>query len=222
MSQSSDLESKLTALQQAATLKERAKTKKAFSRLLNYEADLMSGADHPVLIAVQTFADVAADFYRVPRIKVFYANNELGVQWNGLTRAAFDNWIGFDPDMLQKAAAKYGTHFAENVIAHEIGHHVVDRLGFAGIPRIANEAIADYLAGIFAGSKGLDPNGFAQFLAEQPPDGKDYPHGPERHALYLAGYRTAAEYTFQNFQAVIDDPRFNLRLALCQVVERYC
>lgn len=184
----------------------------------------LSDSDKAGMDVIKDCVGDLSSFYGVDNVKVFYEKGEPGVHTTGMTTGAFDNWIGGDPQVLSQYANEYGGDFVQNVFAHEMGHYVFDQLGLHqdGYSRLSNEAVADFLAGIYAGSKGLDSEGFRKFLEDQPhdPDG-EYPDGEDRAKLFMEGYELAESYDYKNFQSVIDSPYFDLNEAVHDVANRY-
>lgn len=184
----------------------------------------LSDSDKPGMDVIKECVGNLSSFYGVDDVKVFYEKGEAGLHTTGMTTGAFDNWIGGDPQVLSQYANEYGGDFVQNVFAHEMGHYVFDQLGLhqEGYSRLSNEAVADFLAGIYAGSKGLDSEGFRNFLEIQPHDPYgEYPDGAERAKLFEEGYELARSYEYRDFQSVIDSPYFNLNEAVHEVAKRY-
>ena len=180
----------------------------------------LSGHDMPGMDELQEKVNAISDFYNIDPVKVFYEAGEPGVQFSGMTPLNYDNWIGGDPQVLSQFSEVYGDDFVTNVIAHETGHQIFDRLGLAkDHPQIANEACADYIAGLYAGSRGLDPEGFAEFLRQHPGDGETYP--VERCELFMEGYNKALNYEWNIFQDIVDDQKFDLKATLEEIANRY-
>lgn len=192
-----------------------------FGKICEGLSNGLSGADVPGMEMLQEKVNAIADFYNIDPVKVFYEEGEPGVQFSGMTPLNYDNWIGGDPQVLSMFSEVYGDDFVTNVIAHETGHQLFDRLGLeTEYPRISNEACADYMAGLYAGSRGLDPVGFAEFLKQHPGDGETYPE--ERYELFMEGYNKTLNYEWNMFQDIVDDPKFDLKETLKEVAERYC
>ena len=191
-----------------------------FGKICENVYNSLRGADVPGMEMLEEKVSAIADFYRIDPVKVFYEEGEPGVQFSGMTPLNYDNWIGGDPQVLSQFSEIYGEDFVTNVIAHETGHQIFDRLGLEEkYPRIANEACADYIAGLYAGSRGLDPEGFAEFLKQHPGDGELYPEN--RYELFMEAYNTAVNYEWNMFQDIIDDSQFDLKETLEEIAGRY-
>lgn len=188
-------------------------------RLFDGLADGLSGANTTGMETIKASVDKIADFYGVDSVKVFYEKGEPGLQYSGMTKMNYDNWIGGDPEVLASYSKCYGQDFAENVIAHEFGHNMYSRLGGDESSRIGNEAFADYAAGLYAGSRNLDPHGMEEFLSDHPGDGQLYPQN--RSELFMEGYADAQNYTWKDFQDIVDDPTFNLEDKMHEIAGRY-
>ncbi|MDO4571601.1 MAG: hypothetical protein Q4D38_14545 [Planctomycetia bacterium] len=187
-------------------------------------ADALSGAGQPGMEVIHDCVRDSAEFFNVEQPNVFHEPGQPGVQWGGFSDSNFDNWIGGDPEVLQRYTEKYGEDFVSCTFAHETGHHVIDRIGWDDlISRRGNEAASDYMAGLYAGSKNLDPEGFAEFLREEGnvDHSTDYPLGEEREALFRQGYEEARFYPFRNFQSILDDVGFNLHGRIQDIQKQY-
>lgn len=209
-------------LQVAANIAQMAKWAgdSLFGKICENVVDSIRGADVPGMDALEQKVHAISDFYNIDPVKVFYEEGEPGVQFSGMTALNYDNWIGGDPQVLSQFSEIYGEDFVTNVIAHETGHQIFDRLGLGqDHPRIANEACADYIAGLYAGSRGLDPEGFAEFLKQHPGDGELYPEN--RYELYMEAYNKAVNYEWNMFQDIIDDSQFDLKETLEEIAGRY-
>lgn len=191
-----------------------------FGKICGNVVDSIRGADVPGMEVLEQKVHEISDFYNIDPVKVFYEEGEPGVQFSGMTTLNYDNWIGGDPQVLSQFSEIYGDDFVTNVIAHETGHQIFDRLGLEkDYPRIANEACADYIAGLYAGSRGLDPEGFAEFLKQHPGDGELYPEN--RYELYMEAYNKAKNYEWNMFQDIVDDSQFDLKATLEEIANRY-
>ena len=188
-------------------------------RLFDSLSDGLCGANTPGMETIKASVDKIADFYGVDSVNVFYEQGEPGLQYSGMTKLNYDNWIGGDPEVLQDYSKQYGKDFAENVVAHEFGHNMYSRLGGDESSRIGNEAFADYAAGLYAGSRGLNPDGMEAFLSDNPGDGVLYPEN--RSDLYMEGYRDAKNYTWNDFQDIVNDRTFNLEEKMREIASRY-
>lgn len=206
-----------------------------FGDMLSHMSTTLSGSDLPGMEIIKDSVDDVCSFYHVDPVNVCFTPDGTGMHWGGFSPGPEDNWMGANPYQLKDETLEFATpgHESDYVnisFAHEMGHYCVDQLGMnSQLPRIANEAVADYLAGIYAGSKGLDPDGFSRFLSSLPeegqfgPDGeKWYPGGNERAELFREGYEAAQNYTWQAFQSVVDDARFDLHGTILNVAGRYC
>lgn len=191
-----------------------------FGSICNNLSDSLSGANIDGMEVLQEKVNDIADFYNIDPVNVFYEPGEPGVQLNGMTPLNYDNWIGGDPQVLSQFSDVYGEDFVTSVIAHETGHQIFDRLGLeAEYPRIANEACADAIAGLYAGAKGLDIDGLCEFFKQYPGDGKTYPEN--RHEIIREFYEIGQNYEWSMFQDIVDDPRFDLKAVLSEVAQRY-
>ena len=192
-----------------------------FGKICEGLSNGLSGADVPGMEMLQEKVNAIADFYNIDPVKVFYEKGEPGVQFSGMTPLNYDNWIGGDPQVLSMFSEVYGDDFVTNVIAHETGHQIFDRLGLeTEYPHIANEACADAIAGLYAGANELDIDGFCEFLRQHPGDGITYPEN--REEIFREFAQIASSYEWKSFQDIVDDPRFDLKETLKEVAERYC
>lgn len=194
-----------------------------FGKICEGLSNGLSGADVPGMEMLQEKVNAIADFYNIDPVKVFYEEGEPGVQFSGMTTLNYDNWIGGDPQLLSQFCEVYGDDFVTNVIAHETGHQIFDRLGLENnYPRIANEACADAVAALYAGSRGLDIDGICEFFRRYSGDSINYPDAEERCAIIKEFYEIGKNYEWSMFQDIVDDPRFDLKETLKEVAERYC
>lgn len=182
-------------------------------------AEGLSNSNMPGMELIKEHVDKIADFYGVDTVKVFYEKGEPGVQYSGMTPRNYDNWIGGDPEILEKYSKFYGPDFAETTIAHEFGHNMYSRLGGDETSRIGHEAFADYSAGLYAGAQGLSPDGMVAFLNEFPGDGVLYPEN--RSELFMEGYQDAQDYQWKDFQTIVDDQTFDLQDKMQEIAGRY-
>lgn len=191
--------------------------------LCQHASDNLSGANMEGMDIIKDCVSDLSYFYGVDNVKVCFEQGEPGVHSTGFTDSPNDNWIGGDPAVLKDYAAEYGTDFVKNVFAHEMGHYVFDQLGLRDkYETVSNEACADFLSGLYAGSKNLDPEGMKAFLEGLPDDpAGDYPSGAERAALFAAGYEVAQDYPWRDFQSILDDGRFDLGQIVREVAEQY-
>ena len=185
-------------------------------------ADSLVGANIEGMDVIKDCVSDLSDFYGVDNVKVFFEPGEPGVHFSGLSDSPSDNWIGGDPNVLNDYARQYGPDFIQNVVAHEMGHFMFDKLDLdaEGYGRISNEAVADFLSGVYSGSKGLDPQGTVDFYSSLP-DHPDYPTGDQRANLFNEGYELAQKYPFKDFTNIVNDPMFDLRGTVCEVANRY-
>lgn len=187
-------------------------------------ADSLSGANVTGMDVIKSCVSDLSSFWGVDNVKVCFEMGEPGVHFRGFTDSATDNWIGGDPAVLQQYANQYGPNFIQNVMAHEMGHFVFDQLGLIneGYPTISNEAVADFLSGIYSGSKGLDPAGTVAFYSSLPDDPNgDYPSGEERAELFMEGYEIANRYPWKDFESILDSLDFNLRDSVHEIADRF-
>ena len=187
-------------------------------------ADSLSGANGTGMDVIKSCVSDLSSFYGVDNVKVFFEPGEPGVHFSGFSDSPKDNWIGGDPEVLHKYANEYGPDFIQNAMAHEMGHFVFDQLGLGreGYGRISNEAVADFLAGIYSGTKGLNPQGTVDFYSElsDDPDG-EYPSGKERAGLFMEGYEMARNYPWKDFESILHDHKFNLKDVARDIADRY-
>ena len=210
-------------LQAAANLSEIAKLSEGtlFGKLCEAASYGLSGSGMPGMEMLKEKVNEVADFYNIEPVDVFYERGELGLQTNGYTSLNYDNWIGGDPQELAKYSAVYGEDFITNVIAHETGHQIFDRLGLSQeYPLISNEACADVIAALHAGAKGLDIEGICAFLRAHPGDGISYP--VDREGLFREYVDLAVSREWNSLQDIVKDPCFDLRNTLISVAEQYC
>ena len=145
----------LPDLQNAANLSHMAKmySNTEYGPVLDLLSDSISGANMPGMEIIKSGVDDASSFFGVDPVNVYYEAGQPGIQLSGYTNLLYDNWIGGDPNVLSYYGNQYGQDFTNCVIGHEMGHNMVDFLGLgASIPCVANEAISDWMAGIYAGS----------------------------------------------------------------------
>lgn len=189
-------------------------------RILKDIANAISGVNKPGMEVIKDAVEDAATFYKIKTPKVFFEEGQPGIMWEGLSDKSYDDWVGGDPNALARYAAIYGGDFAKATIGHEIGHHIFDKLGFnkMNLPLICNEAVADYLSGLYCGAKKLDGRGFAEFLsADTSYLGGNYPKGSVRSALFKEGYATANSYVWRDFESILNDPKFNLKEKVAEI-----
>ena len=97
---------------------------------------------------------------------------------------------------------------------------------------MANEVAADRLAGLYAGSNGLDKRGIIAFFRDQPKEGvfdedgtQIYLGGDERAREFEEGYAEGAAmtkaYLRRSFEYFVRDLRFDLRGYVRKIVERF-
>lgn len=213
------------ALQGAAVLSDVATSLQGtfLGNLCQNWADSLSGANMAGMDVIKDCVSDLSSFYGVDDVKVCFEQGEPGVHSTGFTASMSDNWIGGDPAVLREYADEYGIDFVKGVFAHEMGHYMFDRLGMRDrYDVISNEACADFLSGLYAGSKELDPDGMTAFLSGLPddPDG-NYPSGAERAALFNAGYEMAQNYVWKDFQSILNDPNFDLAGTVENVANSY-
>lgn len=192
-------------------------------RILKGIADAISGTNKPGMEIIQDAVKDAATFYKLHPPKVCFEEGQPGMMWEGRSEKAYDDWVGGDPNALAHYASIYGGDFAKATIGHEIGHHVFAKLGFnkANLPLICNEAVADYLSGLYCGAKKLDGRGFSEFLAADTSYlGGNYPKGSVRSALFKEGYATSYSYAWRDFESVLNDPKFNLKEKVAEIALR--
>lgn len=205
-----------------------------FGEILKTMAEGLAGTNLPGMEIIKASVDDVCSFYHIDPIKISFDPTGPGAYWGGLTTSTADDWICGNPFELNDLALEYATpgfeqDYINAVFAHEMGHFWVDHLGVeTEIPHIANEAVSDFLAGIYVGARGLDPDGFSRFLASLPEEGqfsddgeRIYPGGLERARLFEEGYAVAKDYTWNEFQTIVDDQRFNLRDTVMQIAKRY-
>ncbi len=212
-------------LQLAADLKVMAEWAEgtSYGELCERLADGLSGACVEGMDVLQEKVQDIANFYNIDPVNVFYEEGEPGVQYSGMTSLNYDNWIGGDPQLLSQFCDVYGNDFVTNVIAHETGHQIFDRLGLDDkYPRIANEACADAVAALYAGSRGLDIEGICEFFRQYSGDDINYPDAEERCAIIKEFYEIGKNYEWKMFQDIVDDLRFDLKGTLEEVASRYC
>ena len=193
-----------------------------FGDLCKSWADSLVGANIEGMDVIKNCVSDLSDFYGVDNVKVFFEPGEPGVHFSGFSDDPSDNWIGGDPTALNYYSNHYGPDFIQNVMAHEMGHFRFDKLDLdvEGYGRISKEAVADFLSGVYSGSKGLDPQGTVDFYSSLP-DHPDYPTGEQRANLFNEGYELAQKYPFKDFTNIVNDPMFDLRGTVCEVANRY-
>lgn len=202
---------------------ERIGTASLPGRVLGMVANVLSGTNRSGMEVIREAANDAAAFYKISPPKTFFDNNELGASWGGKTEDSFDDWVGGNPSMLRQYAKTYGGDFIKAVFGHEIGHHMFTKLGLrkAGYPKVCNEAVADFLSGLYCGARGLDGRGFAEFLANDTSSLRGgYPTGATRSALFKEGYSLANSYAWKDFQSILDERGFNLKAQVTEIAKR--
>lgn len=189
-------------------------------------SDDISGATKPGMDLIKDCVSDISSFYGIDPIKVFFQEDSLGTHSNGFnTRTGSDNWVGGDPELLKSYAAEYGQDFIRTVLAHEMGHDMFERLGMheEGYGRMSNEAVADFLSGVYAGSKNLDKEGMMKFLSRDASSiSGNYPKGEERASLFAEGYELAHSYPWRDFESILSESNFDLRSVVRNVADRYC
>lgn len=192
-------------------------------RILKSIANAISGINRPGMEIIKDAVKDAATFYKIHPPKVCFEEGQPGMMWEGRSDKAYDDWVGGDPNAIAHYASIYGGDFAKATIGHEIGHHIFDKLGFnkVNLPLICNEAVADYLSGLYCGAKKLDGRGFSEFLAADTSYlTGNYPKGAVRSALFKEGYATAHSYVWKDFESILNDPKFNLKEKVVEIARR--
>ena len=225
---STDIFQRAAELQSAAELKKLAQSWQGSSTgvWLNSLADEISGVNMP---GMEMFIDqmkTATRFFGIDQINVSYEPGKVGFWRAGQTHYAYDDFIGADPVAINAYTLRYGDNFRVLSPVHELGHHRVEQLLDIDTNtvqgRMAHEACADWMSGLYFGVHNLDPTGVAAFLADE--SGGLYP--PNRDALFMEAYRIGNGPNLLHLSSLLDMPfnmraGFNLVEELEQVAQRY-
>ena len=120
--------------------------------------------------------------------------------YNALMTTGGDPHLNYDQNFLWSVGEQYGTDAISGIVAHEIGHQVVDDLFTGSDIHLSNwqhELCADYISGVVSQLNGLSPDAMHHFYSEYlvAYGGNSHPVGGLRSEAFDKGVDWASNQT---------------------------
>jgi hypothetical protein len=161
-----------------------------------------------------TYNEISPDTIQQLSETFMNAFGEYGIEVfdeNGIFNASMslggDGVLTYDPNLLWSVGENFGADAISGVLAHEVGHHMVEQVfgdHALEITSWQHELCADYIAGIVTQLGGMSPEAMHKFYSDfniSPINDMEHPAGGLRSEAFDAGI----EWAENNHNAIFSE-----------------